>query len=149
MSCSTISDYCSHLSCLVDLTHNPYFLNPQPLSVLNPHSCTLQDTDSLYLVMDYKPGMHRCNPSLLNPHPRIFHPRPLQDTDSLYLVMDYVPGGEFFTHMRDHGRLREEHARFYVAQIVLALDHLHSKGIVYRDLKVCGGACVLALCAVC
>lgn len=61
--------------------------------------------------------------------------------------MDYVPGGEFFTHMRDHGRLREEHARFYVAQIVLALDHLHSKGIVYRDLKVCEGACVLALCA--
>ncbi|KXZ54902.1 hypothetical protein GPECTOR_4g974 [Gonium pectorale] len=59
-----------------------------------------------------------------------------QDTDNLYLVMDYVPGGEFFTHMRDHGRLSEEHARFYVAQIVLALEHLHSKGIAYRDLKV-------------
>jgi hypothetical protein len=39
-----------------------------------------------------------------------------QDTDNLYLVMDYVPGGEFFTFLRDHGRLREEHARFYVAQ---------------------------------
>ncbi|GIL55155.1 hypothetical protein Vafri_10744 [Volvox africanus] len=58
-----------------------------------------------------------------------------QDRDNLYLVMDYVPGGEFFTHMRDHGRLREEHARFYVAQIVSALEYLHNKGIAYRDLK--------------
>ncbi|GIM03537.1 hypothetical protein Vretimale_8292 [Volvox reticuliferus] len=58
-----------------------------------------------------------------------------QDRDNLYLVMDYVPGGEFFTHMRDHGRLREEHARFYIAQIVLALEYLHNKGIAYRDLK--------------
>ncbi|EFJ41498.1 hypothetical protein VOLCADRAFT_45332, partial [Volvox carteri f. nagariensis] len=58
-----------------------------------------------------------------------------QDRDNLYLVMDYVPGGEFFAHMRDHGRVPEEHARFYVAQIVLALEFLHSKGIVYRDLK--------------
>ncbi|KAG2492165.1 hypothetical protein HYH03_009416 [Edaphochlamys debaryana] len=58
-----------------------------------------------------------------------------QDTDNLYLVMDFVAGGEFFTHLRDHGRLQEEHARFYVAQVVLALEHLHSKGIAYRDLK--------------
>ncbi|KAG2451162.1 hypothetical protein HYH02_003770 [Chlamydomonas schloesseri] len=58
-----------------------------------------------------------------------------QDTDNIYLVMDYVPGGEFFTHMRDNGPLHEMHARFYVAQIILALEHLHGKGIAYRDLK--------------
>ncbi|MEW5318671.1 MAG: hypothetical protein WDW38_009876 [Sanguina aurantia] len=58
-----------------------------------------------------------------------------QDSRCVYIVMDFVPGGEFFTHLRDHGRLREEHARFYVAQVVLALEHLHSKGIAYRDLK--------------
>ncbi len=34
-----------------------------------------------------------------------------QDADTVYLVMDFVAGGEFFTMLRDKGRLREEHAR--------------------------------------
>lgn len=62
--------------------------------------------------------------------------------------MDFVSGGEFFTYMRDNGRIKDEaHARFYVAQIVLALEYLHSRGIAYRDLKVrhaCMHGCMLA-----
>ena len=49
--------------------------------------------------------------------------------------MEYLPGGELFVLLNKMGRMAEEQARFFVAQIVLALEHLHSMGIIYRDLK--------------
>ncbi|TKA51975.1 hypothetical protein B0A53_05059 [Rhodotorula sp. CCFEE 5036] len=59
-----------------------------------------------------------------------------QSAEELFLVMDYKGGGEVFQHLqRDGGRFGEDKVRFYVAEIVLALDFLHSKNIVYRDLK--------------
>lgn len=48
--------------------------------------------------------------------------------------MDFVNGGELFFHMQK-GRFRENRVKFYVAECVLALDYLHSKGVVYRDVK--------------
>jgi serine/threonine protein kinase len=58
-----------------------------------------------------------------------------QDSRYLYLVMEYVIGGEFFTYLRKVGRLGNDAACFYAAQIVLIFQYLHSKDIVYRDLK--------------
>lgn len=58
-----------------------------------------------------------------------------QDTKNLYLVMEYVKGGEMFFHLRKAGRFTDEVARFYAAEIVLTWEHLHSKNIIYRDLK--------------
>ncbi|GAA5883482.1 hypothetical protein JCM3774_003598 [Rhodotorula dairenensis] len=59
-----------------------------------------------------------------------------QSPGELFLVMDYKGGGEVFQHLqRDGGRFGEDKVRFYVAEIILALDFLHSKNIVYRDLK--------------
>lgn len=49
--------------------------------------------------------------------------------------MDFAQGGELFFLLREEGQLSEKTVKFYVAQIVLALEHLHSLGIVYRDLK--------------
>lgn len=50
--------------------------------------------------------------------------------------MDYKAGGELFTHLqRDGGRFEESKVQFYIAEIILALDFLHSANIVYRDLK--------------
>jgi len=58
-----------------------------------------------------------------------------QDKDTIYLVLEYVVGGEFFTHLRNAGRFTEETSKFYAAQIVLTFEFLHSKDIIYRDLK--------------
>ncbi|KWU42216.1 kinase-like protein, partial [Rhodotorula sp. JG-1b] len=59
-----------------------------------------------------------------------------QSAEELFLVMDYKGGGEVFQHLqRDGGRFGEDKVRFYVAEIILALEFLHSKNIVYRDLK--------------
>ena len=44
-------------------------------------------------------------------------------------------GGELFYHLTRFKRLPEEQARFYIAEILLAMEYLHNKGIVYRDLK--------------
>lgn len=53
----------------------------------------------------------------------------------LCLVMDFCPGGELFFHLHNLGRLTESQALFYFCEILLALEHLHGLGIVYRDLK--------------
>lgn len=58
-----------------------------------------------------------------------------QDDAYLYIMMDYVQGGEFFTHLRKAGRFPNDTARFYAAQVILALSHLHDQDIIYRDLK--------------
>ncbi|OCH92893.1 Pkinase-domain-containing protein [Obba rivulosa] len=56
------------------------------------------------------------------------------DTD-LYLVTDFKSGGELFWHLQRETRFSEERARFYIAELILALEHLHKYDIVYRDLK--------------
>jgi len=58
-----------------------------------------------------------------------------QDVKNLYLVMEYVKGGEMFYHLRKASRFADEVARFYAAEVVLAWEYLHSKNIIYRDLK--------------
>ena len=49
--------------------------------------------------------------------------------------MDFINGGELFYHLTRESRFSEERVRFYAAEFILALEHLHSHGIIYRDLK--------------
>ncbi|KAG0190973.1 cAMP-dependent protein kinase [Apophysomyces sp. BC1034] len=58
-----------------------------------------------------------------------------QDGVNLYMLLEYVVGGELFTHLRRAGRFTNDMTRFYASEIVLAIEYLHSKDIIYRDLK--------------
>lgn len=51
------------------------------------------------------------------------------------MILEYLSGGELFVHLEREGILMEDAATFYLAEIVVALEHLHSQGIIYRDLK--------------
>jgi len=57
------------------------------------------------------------------------------DNTFLYMLMEYVPGGEVFSYLRNFGRFNNSMANFYTSEIICALEYLHSRSIVYRDLK--------------
>jgi len=58
-----------------------------------------------------------------------------QDKQHLYLAMEYMPGGELFRLLVEKKKLEVAAARFYAAEILLAVEYIHKKGHVYRDLK--------------
>ena len=51
----------------------------------------------------------------------------------LYLVMEYCPGGELYFHLSRDQRFAEPRAKFYSASLVLALEHLHQKDVIFRE----------------
>lgn len=58
-----------------------------------------------------------------------------QDPAHIYLAMEFVPGGDVRTLLNNSGVLKEEHARFYSAEMFIAVDALHKLGYIHRDLK--------------
>lgn len=57
-----------------------------------------------------------------------------QDDRHLYMVMEFMPGGDLVTLTMNYD-IPEKWARFYTAEVVLALDAIHSMGFIHRDVK--------------
>ncbi|KAH9828128.1 protein kinase [Teratosphaeria destructans] len=73
----------------------------------------------------------------VNRHPfvvKLFYA--FQDHEKLYLILEYAQGGELFHHLAMERMFTEDVAAFYMAEMTLALEHLHQNvRVIYRDLK--------------
>ena len=58
-----------------------------------------------------------------------------QTKKSLFMITEFMAGGEMFHHLHECGHFDENRTRFYIAELVLAIGHLHKNNILYRDLK--------------
>lgn len=69
-------------------------------------------------------------------HPFIIHLHStFQNQKYLFMLLEYGSGGELFSYLKKYGRFSLPVTRFYAAELVLALEYLHSRNIVFRDLK--------------
>lgn len=58
-----------------------------------------------------------------------------QTSDKLFLILDYCPGGDLSVHLQRDHKFDEARARIYICEVVLALEELHRRDIIFRDLK--------------
>lgn len=58
-----------------------------------------------------------------------------QTPEKLYMILEFCPGGDLGSVLKREKKLSEERARLYITEIILALEALHKKDIIFRDLK--------------
>jgi ribosomal protein S6 kinase alpha-5 len=57
---------------------------------------------------------------------------------AIYFVMDYMSGGDFLTHYCCREHFTKDEVRFYIGEVILALEQLHKMGIMYRGRSLQG-----------
>ncbi|XP_021370449.1 beta-adrenergic receptor kinase 2-like isoform X1 [Mizuhopecten yessoensis] len=58
-----------------------------------------------------------------------------QTPEKLCFILDLMNGGDLHYHLSQHGVFSEREVRFYAAEVILGLEHMHNRFVVYRDLK--------------
>jgi len=58
-----------------------------------------------------------------------------QNDHRLYLIMEFAPGGDMENQIRKKKKFNEQESRLYIAEIICAIENLHSHNIIFRDLK--------------
>ncbi len=58
-----------------------------------------------------------------------------QTPENLYMILDYCPKGDLKYQIDNNSLLEEEEAKFYIAELIIAIEYLHKNDILYRDLK--------------
>jgi serine/threonine protein kinase len=58
-----------------------------------------------------------------------------QSLDRLFLILEYCAGGDLAQHLQKEKRFDEDRAKIYLCEIILALEDLHKRDIIFRDLK--------------
>ena len=58
-----------------------------------------------------------------------------QDKEKLYFITEFMQGGELFFHLRRNPQYKEKSVKFYMSEILLAIDYMHKNNFIYRDLK--------------
>jgi serine/threonine protein kinase len=58
-----------------------------------------------------------------------------QDITNVYFVTEFLSGGELFFHLRKKAGFKEKDVKFYMSQVLLALEFMHNNNYIYRDLK--------------
>lgn len=96
--------------------------------------CLSKDFLRSHNQLDYSISECRILRSLQHPFVIRLH-YAFQTKACLYMVLDYCPNGDLLAHLCERKRFAETVARFYCAEVLLALEYLHSLDIVYRDLK--------------
>lgn len=81
-------------------------------------------------ILSEKQIMAECNSQFVV---RLF--ATFKDKLNLYMLMEVCLGGELWTVLRDRGHFDEPMTRFYVGCVCAAFEYLHSRHIIYRDLK--------------
>ncbi|KAM3140588.1 hypothetical protein pb186bvf_007400 [Paramecium bursaria] len=82
------------------------------------------------LVLQEKTVLELCNFPFIMGFYRTF-----KDDISVYFLVEFIRGMELFDVIRDIGLLNKSQTQFYIGTLILCLEYMHQKGIVYRDIK--------------